>query len=172
MNRAEVVKDIKQKFGKKIKRFHDKSAKRIYIDIGKEDLLDFARFVFKDLGARFNTASAVDHPEEIEIMYHFNFDMLGLIVTFRTYTPKNKCEIESLLPIMSGAEWIEREIHELFGVEFKNHPNIKPLLLPDDWPKEKYPLRKEYKLSSKEDAAQCNIRRDLNGPKQRGQHES
>ena len=151
MDRKEVVASIKDKFGNRIKRFYDKSAKRIYIDVDKNDIVDFARFVFKSLGARFNTATATDHPDDIEIMYHFNLDRLGLIVTLKTYAPKKKCEIESILPIMKGAEWIEREIHELFGVEFKNHPDMRPLLLPDDWPKGKYPLRKEYKLSSAEE---------------------
>ena len=151
MTREEVIEKIKDKFDNRIKKFHDKSAKRIYIDVEKGDILDLVRLVFKGLGARFNIATAIDHPEEIEMMYHFNFDRLGLIVTLRTYLPKNKCEIESILPIMKGAEWIEREIHELFGVEFKNHPNMKPLLLPDDWPKGKYPLRKEYKLSSQKE---------------------
>ena len=151
MERKEVVASIKEKFGERIKKFYDKSAKRIYIDVDKKDIVDFARFVFKDLGARFNIATAADHPLDIEIMYHFDIDRLGLIVTLRTYISKKKCEIESILPIMKGAEWIEREIHELFGVEFKNHPNMKPLLLPDDWPKGKYPLRKEYKLRSKEE---------------------
>ena len=106
---------------------------------------------------------AADHPDDIEIMYHFNFDKLALIVTLRTYAPKKKCEIESLLPIMEGAEWIEREIHELFGVEFKNHPNMRPLLLPDDWPRDKYPLRKECKLSSTEENLTCR-RKDINEP--------
>ena len=155
MERKEIVRDIKEKFGEKIKRFYDKSAKRIYIDVDKKDIVDFAGFVFKDLGARFNTATAADHPDDMEIMYHFNFDRFGLVVTLRTYIPKKKCEIESLVPLMNGAGWIEREIHELFGVEFKNHPNMKPLLLPDDWPKGKYPLRKEYKLSSTDENLSC-----------------
>ena len=155
MTREEVVKSIKNEFGNRIKKFYDKSSKRIYIDISKEDLVDFARYIFKNLGARFNIATAADHPEQIEIMYHFDLDKLGLIVTLRVYTSKDKCEVESLLPIMAGAEWIEREIHELLGVEFKNHPDIKPLLLPDDWPKGKYPLRKEYQLSTKEESFQC-----------------
>jgi NADH-quinone oxidoreductase subunit C len=145
MTREEIAATIKGKFGGKIKRFHDKSAKRIYIDVDRKDLADLARLVFKEMGARFNIATAADHPKDIEIMYHFDFDEAGLIVTIRTYAPKDDCEIESLLPLMKGAEWIEREIHELFGVEFKNHPDMKPLLLPDDWPKDKYPLRKDYK---------------------------
>lgn len=163
MTREEVVKRIKEEFGGKIKRFHDKSAARIYIDIEKEDLADFVRLIFKDMGARFNIASASDHPEEIEIMYHFNFDRAGLIVTLTIYAPKSKCEVESIFPIMKGAEWIEREIHELFGVKFKNHPDMKPLLLPDDWPRGKYPLRKDYKLMPKEEsnALACK-RKDVN----------
>ncbi len=151
MDRTKVVTTIKDRFDGRIKRFYDKSAGRIYIDIDKKDLVDFARLIFKDMGARFNIATAADHPEEVEIMYHFNFDGIGLIVTVRIYAPKKKCKVESLLPVMKGAEWIEREIHELFGVEFKNHPDMKPLLLPDDWPKNKYPLRKDYKLSSKQE---------------------
>lgn len=144
MDRKEVVKVIKEKFGDRIKRFYDKSAKRIYIEVEKIDIVDFAGFLFKELGARFNTATAADHPDDVEIMYHFDFDRLSLIVTLRTYVPKKKCEIESLVPVMNAAGWIEREMHELFGVEFKNHPDMRPLLLPDDWPKGKYPLRKEF----------------------------
>jgi len=41
-----------------------------------------------------------------------------------------------------GALWIEREMHELLGVNFPGHPNLKKLLLPDDWPDGVYPLRK------------------------------
>jgi len=145
MDRSEIVTGIKKRFGGRLKKFYDKSAKRIYIDVDKKDITDFAGFVFKDLGARFNTATAADHPKEIEIMYHFDFDRVGLIVTLRTYVPKDTCEIESITPIMNAAGWIEREIHELFGVEFKNNRDMRPLLLPDDWPKGKYPLRKEYK---------------------------
>ncbi len=148
MIREEIVKSIKDKFGVKIQRFHEKSAKRIYADIDRRDISDMVRFIFKDLGARFNIATAIDNPDNIEMMYHFNFDRLSLVFTIRAYVPKNDCVVDSILPIMKGAEWIEREIHELFGVEFKGHPDIKPLLLPDNWPKDKYPLRKEYKLNN------------------------
>lgn len=152
MTREQIVKSIKDKFGGRIRRFHEKSAKRIYVDIDKSGILDMVRFVFKDLGARFNIATAIDNPDNIEMMYHFDFDRIGVIVTIRAHVPKNDCVIDSILPIMKGAEWIEREIHELFGVKFRGHPDIKPLLLPDNWPKDKYPLRKEFKLSSSEDA--------------------
>jgi len=147
MTREKIISEIKEKLGGKIKKFRDKSAGRVYIDIERKDLAASARFVFKDLGARFNTATAADHPDSIEIMYHFNFDRQALIVTLTVYAPKGDCAVDSLLPMMRGAEWIEREIHELFGVDFTGHPDIRPLLLPDDWPKDKHPLRKSCVLT-------------------------
>ncbi len=106
------------------------------------------RFIFKDMGARFNIATAVDNPDNIEVMYHFDFDRINLIVTVRIYAPKDDCVVDSILPIMKGAEWIEREIHELFGLKFKGHPDMKPLLLPDDWPADKHPMLKEFKSNT------------------------
>ena len=103
------------------------------------------KYIFSESGARFNIASAVDTPEGIEILYHFTFDKLNLLISIKTLLDKDDPHIQSLTAIMKGAEWIEREIHELFGVEFDGHPNPKPLLLPDDWPKGKCPLRRDYK---------------------------
>jgi Ni,Fe-hydrogenase III component G len=44
---------------------------------------------------------------------------------------------------VAAAEWIEREIHDILGIDFKNHPNLKRLILFDDWPEGVYPLRKD-----------------------------
>jgi len=146
MNKAEILKSINNKFPGKIIKIFDKSRKRIYIDIKHCDIVDFARYIFLDLGARFNTASGVDTPGGIEILYHFTIDKINLMISLRVRLDKNDPHIDSITPVMEGAEWIEREIHELFGVEFDGHPNMKPLLLPDDWPKDKHPLRRDFKL--------------------------
>jgi len=70
-------------------------------------------------------------------------DKLNKILTVKVPVPKERCEIESIAPIIAGANWIEREIAELLGVNFLNHPNPKRLLLAEDWPEGKYPLRQE-----------------------------
>ncbi len=145
MTKAKILESIKKEFGKRIKKVFDKSERRVYIDIDKKDIKDVANFIFKDLGARFNIASGVDTPKQIEILYHFSFDELALVVSIRTFVDKEKSEIDSLTPIMKGAGWIEREIHELFGVHFNGNPDLRHLLLPDDWPKDKFPLRRDYK---------------------------
>jgi len=145
VTKEEILKKIKDRFGAKIKEVFEKSHKRVYITIEPRDITDFARFTFGDLEARFNTASCVDMPNGMELLYHFTIEKAGVVMSFRTYLDKKALEIDSITPIMKGAEWIEREIHELFGVDFANHPNLKPLLLPDDWPQGLYPLRRDYK---------------------------
>ena len=141
----DVLKEIKDKLSKKILKVYEKSPRRIYIDLKPEDIFASASFIFKDLKARFVIASGVDTREHIEILYHFAFDKLNKIISLRTRLDRKNPEIESLTSIIRGAEWIEREIHELLGVNFRNHPNLKKLLLPDDWPKNKYPLRRDYR---------------------------
>jgi len=65
------------------------------------------------------------------------------MVTVKVPVPKENCELESIASLISGANWIEREIAELLGVNFLNHPDPGRLLLAEDWPEGKYPLRQE-----------------------------
>jgi NADH-quinone oxidoreductase subunit C len=53
--------------------------------------------------------------------------------------------VPSLVPLWNGANWLERECYDMFGIIFDGHPNLKRMLLPDDW-EEGYPLRKDYPL--------------------------
>lgn len=143
MKKAEVLENIKVRSGKDLVELTDRSRKRVYVTIKKEALPKIARYLFNDIKARFVTASGVDTKNGIEILYHFSIDEIGLIVSLRVVLEKPDISVESLTSIMKCAEWIEREIHEMLGVEFKGHPNLKHLLLKDDWPEGNYPLRRD-----------------------------
>jgi len=145
MTREEVLNNIREKFKGDIKNFLERSPKRIYIEIPSSALLSMATYIFKDLGARFNIASGLDTRHNFEILYHFSFDLLDLIVSLRVVLPKDKPEIVSLTPLLEGANWIEREITEMLGINFIGHPDMRRLLLPPDWPEGVYPLRRDYK---------------------------
>ncbi len=132
-------------YQKDILKWHEHNSRRIYVDIPANRLTDISRFLFSDLKARFIIASGVDTPRGlIEILYHFDFFQLPQVLSIRVMIDRQKPEINSIAPIIKGAEWIEREITELLGVKFKNHPNPQHLLLPHDWPDGKYPLRRDY----------------------------
>ena len=139
----EILARIKDEFSKKILKVFEKSRRRIYIDFDSKDIPQVVSFLFREMGGRLATATGIDARKNIEILYHFSFDSSGTIISLRTLVDKKNPEIESITPIIKGAEWIEREIHELLGVNFRNHPNLKRLLLFEDWPEGKYPLRRE-----------------------------
>lgn len=144
MNRKELISKIKTDLGNKILNWYDKSPKRVYIDIKPQDIVDTARYFHKDIKARFNIASGVHTPNGFEILYHFSPDKFGVVFSIKVFL--DKPEIDSITPILPAAEWIEREMWELLGINFKGHPNLKRLLLADDWPEGKYPLRRDFKL--------------------------
>ena len=58
---------------------------------------------------------------------------------------RDQPELASITPICPAAEWIEREMWELLGITFTDHPDLRHLLLEDDWPEGKYPLRRDYR---------------------------
>jgi Ni,Fe-hydrogenase III component G len=144
MTRDEILKNLKDRFKDNIIEVFDKHPKRVYIEIKPGSIVEIAGYIFKDLGARFNIASGVDVREHMEILYHFTFEDINLLVSLRVKLPKEKLEIDSLAATFEGANWIEREMRELLGINFKGHPDLRRLLLPDEWPEGVYPLRADY----------------------------
>lgn len=140
-----IQEKIKEKLADKIINWHQHSPKRIYISLKPTELKEVAGIFFNDLNLRLVTASGQDTPGGLEILYHFSFDKTGEIFSLRVLIEeKEHPEIESITPIIIGAEWIEREIWEMLGIKFKGHPNLKRLLLAEEWPEGKFPLRHDH----------------------------
>jgi NADH:ubiquinone oxidoreductase subunit C len=138
-----IEEKIKERFNDRIVKFQQTAPRRIYIDLNLQDIPAIVKFIFQDLGCRFATVSGVDTPQGLELLYHFSEDSSGKMISLRTLIKdKTKPEIESITPIIKAAEWIEREIWEMLGVNFLGHPNLKRLLLAEDWPEGEYPLRR------------------------------
>ena len=89
------------------------------------------------------TATHWHAEEEFELVYMlFSFKTHGRV---RVKTRIKEWEsIESLVSVWPGADWLEREVYDMFGVRYANHPNLKRILLPEDWTG--FPLRKDYNL--------------------------
>jgi Ni,Fe-hydrogenase III component G len=141
----EVVVGIKSKFGDAITEVFEKSPRRTYITVDPATLPDVAEYVYKDLSARFQIASGVHMVHGFEILYHFALDATHRVLTLRVILDLEKPSIESCAKRVPATEWIEREMHELLGIEFRNHPDMRHLLLTDDWPEGDYPLRRDWK---------------------------
>jgi NADH-quinone oxidoreductase subunit C len=139
------VKTLQAKYPEGVGAVEQPSARRAYVDIDAARVKDIARFVFDDLGARLITVTGVETTRGMELLYHFSFDAAGIIVTLRAIVRMPEPRIDSITDIVDGAEYIEREIADLFGVEFVGHPNPVRFLLADDWPQGVYPYRKEHR---------------------------
>ena len=80
MTCEEVRVDLRERFGKDILEFFEKSDKRLYLGVRPEALVTVASFIFRDLKARFHTASGVDARTHIEVLYHFSIEDLGYLI--------------------------------------------------------------------------------------------
>lgn len=143
MKKEAIIENIKVRSGKDLTDFADKSRNRVYFTINKKILPQIAKYLFNEEKARFSTVSGVDTRKAVEMLYHFSVDDIGLFITLRVVLEKSDLEMDSLLPLFKCARWIEMELHEMLGVNFKGHENPKHLLLKDDWPEGKYPLRRD-----------------------------
>ncbi|MBM3255285.1 MAG: NADH-quinone oxidoreductase subunit C [Candidatus Omnitrophica bacterium] len=138
----DMITKIKEGLGLRIVSWEERSPRRVYLTVNKEDIFEVSRFLFKELGLRFSTASGIDAPLAFEIIYHFSDDASGVVYSLRVVlSDKLHPQVDSLTPVFAAAEWVEREIWEMLGINFKNHPNLKRLLLAEDWPQGDYPLR-------------------------------
>lgn len=97
-----------------------------------------------DLGFTLEAISGVDWPAEeaMELVYDFNKMADGGRIAIRVRVSREKPELPSISKIFGGANWHEREAHDMFGIVFLGHPNLTPLLLPED--ATIHPLRKDF----------------------------
>jgi NADH-quinone oxidoreductase subunit C len=90
-------------------------------------------------------ATCVDrYPVEprFELQYHLTSIPRKQKIRLRTRVPRDQPFLDSVVPVWLGAGWLEREIFDLMGVTFNGHPDLRRILLPDDW--KGHPLRKDY----------------------------
>ena len=94
---------------------------------------------------RLSAVTAVDrHPAEprFEIVYLFHSVARNSRLRLKSRVGGLHPEIDSVSSVYLSANWYEREVFDLFGVTFRNHPDLRRIMLPEDW--EGYPLRKDY----------------------------
>lgn len=99
--------------------------------IEKSNLLNAAAVLFEN-GYFLEDVSGLDVHEGILVVYHFDRYDRSERLTVRVLASHDAPSVPSIVSIFSGADWHERECFDFFGVIFENHPNLKPLLLPDD----------------------------------------
>jgi NADH-quinone oxidoreductase subunit C len=108
----------------------------------------------RDAETPFNFLSdltCVHHPDDFNAPFEIVYNLYSISGNTRVRLKVATTEdvgVESVTGVWSTANWMEREVYDLFGVQFKNHPDLRRILLPDDW--QGHPLRKDYPLEALE----------------------
>jgi NADH-quinone oxidoreductase subunit C len=119
------------------------------LEITPERIVEVCRFLKEDQKfVRVSTVTAVDwYPEEprFDVVYHLHSPERNERLRLKCHLPGENPEIDSVTVVWRGANWYERETFDLFGIIFRNHPNLKRIMLPENW--EGHPLRKDYPVT-------------------------
>jgi Ni,Fe-hydrogenase III component G len=148
MDIEQYIKELKDKF-EGIEKIEVINKKRLMINIPRRLLMKIIEYWFNDLEYRYVIVSAMDSKEGYEIIYHFSDDKSGWIMNLNVLLPHDKPEIESITPIVYGAEWIEREIMDILGIKFIGHPKPERLFFSEDWPEGEYPYRRKIRQENR-----------------------
>lgn len=146
VDRQALVGELNQKFGNCAEIFEDISNQSIKVKADKlvevmKELRDNPKYDFKVL----MNLNSVDYPENYTVVYHLNSLTYLHKVTVKVELDKANPRVPSITPVWSAANVQEREAYDLMGIEFTGHPNLKRILLADDFVG--HPLRKDFKLA-------------------------
>jgi NADH-quinone oxidoreductase subunit C len=150
MDSDAIQKRLHEKFGAAVGavvegRSHDS----IDVDAGKID--EICAFMRSDPQLKFDRVSnltGVDHPHEnkVKVVYHLHSYEHGHEIVLRVDADRDSPKVATVSAVWPAANWLEREAYDLVGIDFVGHPDLRRILLPDDWIG--HPLRKDYEEQS------------------------
>lgn len=141
MTPQEFRENLQHEFPEEISEIHGDEREQ-QLTVKKESLLNIVEHL-KSRGYNYlSFVTAVDNQKYLSLIYRLASPPGQGGITIRVDLPRNKPQIDSLASLYRGADWLEREVFDLFGVRFKNHPDLRRILLPEEW--EGHPLKKSY----------------------------
>jgi len=142
-----LVNKLKAKFGEAIGDASEFIG-QLSVHVDAQRIVEICNFLKNDKEASFNYLSdltCVHYPDRRQTPFEMVYNLFAIEENERIRLKAAvKDSVESVTSVWPSANWLEREVFDLFGVIFTNHPDLRRLLLPPDW--EGYPLRKDYPL--------------------------
>ncbi len=143
MSRDEILKTLRERFPGMNLSADGEHPEGLWVTA--PDLLEIAAFLKTAPSLAFNYLfflTAVDRTDSLDMLYHFFSISHNHHAVLKIRLPRKSPSIPTLVPLYPGAEWHEREVFDLFGVTFEGHPDLRRILLPEEW--EGHPMLKDY----------------------------
>lgn len=151
---SETVRELREHFPDAVLEYHEALTEETVIVEGSA-ILAVLRFL-KDESAtpftRLCDLTAVDRlylDEDVRfvVVYHLHSHLSNQRIRIKVPVPESAPVVASVASVWPAADWLEREVYDLYGIEFEGHPDLRRLLMPDDFGA--HPLRKDYPLHGK-----------------------
>ncbi len=147
MTEQEIYADLSGKFGDKVLEFMEEGTQNPTVVVNPLGLVKIVGYLKDTETLQFDSLmNLAGHDPgaelELSVIYHLYSTTLQHYITLKTFVPREESVVDSVANIYGTADWHERETFDLYGIKFEGHPDLKRILMEDDW--EGYPLRKDY----------------------------
>ena len=148
-----LIKKLKSKFGEAIGDASEFIG-QLSVTVDGQRIVEICEFLKSDQDTPFNYLSdltCVHYPDRWDAPFEMVYNLFSIDTNERIRLKVRTSEtVESVTGVWPAANWLEREVFDLFGIRFSNHPDLRRLLLPPDW--DGHPMRKDYPLEFVENA--------------------
>jgi NADH-quinone oxidoreductase subunit C len=146
----EMYERLKSEFGDSILELVQDEKSDSFIIVDGKDIVDISLFLRDEEDLLFDypvILSGMDLGKQLGVVYHLYSLKYKHRIVLKVIVDKESPEVESVEKVWKSMNWHEREAYDMFGIIFKEHPDLRRILSPYDW--EGYPLRKDYKEPEK-----------------------
>jgi NADH-quinone oxidoreductase subunit C len=153
MSKTETIEKIKGQFPDKVLDSHSFRDDETFL-VKKESVYEIMKYLRDDPDMIFNfmmDLTAVDYmgkDPRFEVVYHLYSLRHNKRVRIKAPVTESDPTIDSIVSLWVAADWYEREVYDMYGIRFNNHPNLKRILLYEEF--EGHPLRKDYPLKKRQ----------------------
>ncbi|HOJ22740.1 MAG TPA: NADH-quinone oxidoreductase subunit C [Armatimonadota bacterium] len=145
---SEVRRGLQQRFGEDVAVTLAPGGDLV-VTVGRERLLAVCRYLKEEQGFDYPIlVTGVDRGDGLESVIHLGQMTSPRVIVLKTPVSYDDPQVPSVTSIWAGADWHERESYDLMGIRYEGHPDLRRILLPEEWDEYPHPLRKEFKLDS------------------------
>ena len=164
---SKLMENLKAQFPTDIISFREPVSKKVSVEINPQSIGRMTEHIFRGLGARFNSIVGVDRRpthSDFQTTHVFSFDEEKIFVLLQSSLDKEHPELNSITSLIPGASWAERELQDLLGIKVRGLNDARRLVLPDDWPENLHPLRRDFLYTCRPDPVKGAAPKPLDPP--------